>query len=147
MTDSLMDRARALGLHGLVAHWDEVAECDWLTTLIAWEEEEKRARSLKRRLADARLGEFKPLADSTRTSVSWLWPTTASTCSPSRPQPTMRSAISNSSSGFTRQSCVCLASVGEGSRCGSADGHRRHSQRGRAVAHRDALAVFPARAR
>ena len=69
MTDSLMDRARALGLHGLVAHWDEVAECDWLSTLIAWEEEEKRARSLKRRLADARLGEFKPLAD-----FNWDWP-------------------------------------------------------------------------
>jgi len=69
MTDNLMDRARALGLHGLIAHWDEVAECDWLTTLIAWEEEEKRARSLKRRLADARLGEFKPLAD-----FNWDWP-------------------------------------------------------------------------
>ena len=69
MTDSLMARARALGLHGLVAHWDEVAECDWLSTLIAWEEEEKRARSLRRRLADARLGEFKPLAD-----FNWDWP-------------------------------------------------------------------------
>ena len=69
MTDSLMGRARALGLHGLIAHWDEVAECDWLSTLIAWEEEEKRARSLKRRLADARLGEFKPLAD-----FNWDWP-------------------------------------------------------------------------
>ena len=69
MTDSLMDRARALGLHGLVAHWDEVADCDWLSTLIAWEEEEKRSRSLKRRLKDARLGEFKPLAD-----FSWDWP-------------------------------------------------------------------------
>ena len=69
MTDSLMDRARALGLHGLLAHWDEVSECDWLTTLIAWEEDERRARSLKRRLADARLGEFKPVAD-----FNWDWP-------------------------------------------------------------------------
>ena len=69
MTDSLMDRARALGLHGLVAHWDEVADCDWLSMLIAWEEEEKRSRSLKRRLKDARLGEFKPLAD-----FNWDWP-------------------------------------------------------------------------
>lgn len=71
MSDNLMNRARALGLHGLVAHWDEVAESDWLTTLIAWEEEERRARSLKRRLADARLGEFKPLAD-----FNWDWPRT-----------------------------------------------------------------------
>ena len=69
MSDNLMNRARALGLHGLIAHWDEVAESDWLTTLIAWEEEERRARSLKRRLADARLGEFKPLAD-----FNWDWP-------------------------------------------------------------------------
>ena len=69
MSDNLMNRARALGLHGLVAHWDEVGECDWLPALIAWEEEERRARSLKRRLADARLGEFKPLAD-----FNWDWP-------------------------------------------------------------------------
>ncbi len=69
MSDNLMNRARALGLHGLVAHWDEVADCDWLPALIAWEEEERRARSLKRRLADARLGEFKPLAD-----FNWDWP-------------------------------------------------------------------------
>ena len=69
MTDTLKDRARALGLHGLIAHWDEVGECDWLPALIAWEEDEKRARSLKRRLADARLGDFKPLAD-----FNWDWP-------------------------------------------------------------------------
>ena len=69
MSDNLMNRARALGLHGLIAHWDEVGECDWLPALIAWEEEERRARSLKRRLADARLGEFKPLAD-----FNWDWP-------------------------------------------------------------------------
>ncbi len=69
MTDPLMERARALGLHGLIAHWDEVEDCDWLGALIAWEEDERRARSLKRRLADARLGEFKPLAD-----FDWDWP-------------------------------------------------------------------------
>ena len=69
MSDNLMNRARALGLHGLIAHWDEVEDCDWLTALIAWEEEERRARSLKRRLADARLGEFKPFAD-----FNWDWP-------------------------------------------------------------------------
>ncbi len=69
MTDTLMNRARALGLHGLLAHWGEVAERDWLVELIAWEEEERRARSLKRRLADARLGQFKPLAD-----FDWDWP-------------------------------------------------------------------------
>ncbi len=69
MTDTLMERARALGLNGLLAHWGEVAERDWIAGLIAWEEEERRARSLKRRLADARLGQFKPLAD-----FDWDWP-------------------------------------------------------------------------
>ncbi|MCY4481171.1 MAG: ATP-binding protein, partial [Rhodospirillales bacterium] len=69
MTDSLMNRARALGLHGLLVHWGEITERDWLAELIAWEEEERRARSLKRRLADARLGQFKPLAD-----FDWDWP-------------------------------------------------------------------------
>ena len=69
MNDTLKDRARALGLHGLVAHWGEAGERDWPAALVAWEEEERRSRSLKRRLADARLGQFKPLAD-----FDWAWP-------------------------------------------------------------------------
>ena len=69
MTDPLMERARALGLHGIVAHWDDIEETGWLSTLIDWEEEERRSRSLKRRLADARLGQFKPLAE-----FDWDWP-------------------------------------------------------------------------
>ena len=69
MTDPLMERARALGLHGLVAHWDNIGETGWLPELIAWEEEEKRSRSLKRRLGAARIGRFKPLAD-----FDWDWP-------------------------------------------------------------------------
>ena len=69
MTDTLMERAHTLGLHGLLAHWGEVAERDWIAGLTAGEEEERRARSLTRRLADARLGQFKPLAD-----FDWDWP-------------------------------------------------------------------------
>ena len=69
MTDPLIDRARALGLHGLVAHWDDIGETGWLAELIAWEEEERRSRSLKRRLGAARIGRFKPLAD-----FDWDWP-------------------------------------------------------------------------
>ena len=69
MTDPLMDRARALGLHGLVAHWDDIGETGWLPELIAWEEQERRSRSLKRRLGAARIGRFKPLAD-----FDWDWP-------------------------------------------------------------------------
>ena len=69
MNDTLIDRARALRLHGLVAHWEEAGGRDWPAELIAWEEEERRSRSLKRRLAEARLGRFKPLAD-----FDWDWP-------------------------------------------------------------------------
>ena len=38
MNDTLMGRARALGLHGLAAHWGEVAGHDWPAALVAWEE-------------------------------------------------------------------------------------------------------------
>ena len=69
MTETLKERARALGLHGLIAHWGEVAEYDWVAALVAWEEDERRSRGLKRRLSDARLGQFKPLAD-----FDWSWP-------------------------------------------------------------------------
>ena len=40
MNDTLIDRARALGLHGLVAHWGELGERDWPAALVAWEEDE-----------------------------------------------------------------------------------------------------------
>ena len=69
MNDTLIDRARALRLHGLVAHSEDAGGRDWPAELIAWEEEERRSRSLKRRLAEARLGRFKPLAD-----FDWDWP-------------------------------------------------------------------------
>ena len=67
--DALKARAKALKLHGLLAHWDEVGETDWLEPLIRWEEEERARRGLQRRLSNARLGRFKPLAD-----FDWHWP-------------------------------------------------------------------------
>ena len=45
--DSLKDRAKALKLHGLLAHWDEVREAAWLEPLIRWEEEERTRRGLQ----------------------------------------------------------------------------------------------------
>ena len=63
MTDTLRDRAHALRLYGLIAHWDEIGECGWLPTLIAWEEEERRSRSLKRRLSSC-VGPSRPAAGS-----------------------------------------------------------------------------------
>ena len=69
MTRSLKTRATELRLYGLLAHWSEIADCDWLAQVVDWEEEERRSRSLQRRLATARIGRFKPLAD-----FDWAWP-------------------------------------------------------------------------
>lgn len=68
--EQLRDRAAALHLNGVVAHWAEVATADWVPQLVDWEEEERTRRSLERRLKDARIGRFKPLAD-----FDWAWPT------------------------------------------------------------------------
>lgn len=62
-------QARDLKLHGLLAHWDEVRDDPWVAQLLAWEEQERARRGLERRLARARIGAFKPLAD-----FDWSWP-------------------------------------------------------------------------
>ncbi len=67
--EQLRKRAAALHLNGVVAHWPEVATADWVPKLVEWEEEERTRRSLERRLRDARIGRFKPLAD-----FDWKWP-------------------------------------------------------------------------
>ena len=66
----LIERAKALKLHGLINHWSEVASLEWVKLLIEWEEQERSERSLERRLASARIGRFKALAD-----FDWSWPT------------------------------------------------------------------------
>lgn len=68
----LRQRAAALKLHGLLAHWDETPEAEqpWLRRLIEWEEVERKRRGLERRLRAAHIGRFKPLAD-----FDWGWPT------------------------------------------------------------------------
>ena len=67
---SLRNRAQALRLHGLIAHWTEAADAGWIETLLAWEEDERARRSIDRRLKAARVGRFKPLCD-----FDWTWPT------------------------------------------------------------------------
>ena len=67
--DSLTERAKTLKLHGLLAHWEEVTDADWIEPLIRWEEQERARRGLQRRLSNARLGRFKPLVD-----FDWNWP-------------------------------------------------------------------------
>lgn len=62
-------RASALQLHGVLAHWSECANQPWLNPLLDWEETERARRSLERRLRCAHIGRFKPLAD-----FDWTWP-------------------------------------------------------------------------
>lgn len=66
---SLHLRAKALQLHGLLAHWSEVAAAEWLAPLIDWEESERARRSLERRIKAARIGRFKAIQD-----FDWDWP-------------------------------------------------------------------------
>ena len=61
--DTQRARASALNLHGLLAHWGEVAGEAWVTALLGWEEQERARRSLERRLRTAHIGRFKPLCD------------------------------------------------------------------------------------
>lgn len=68
-THLLADRARVLGLHGLLSHWQEVVQEPWLETVIAYEEQERYRRSLERRITNAKLGPFKPMAH-----FDWEWP-------------------------------------------------------------------------
>jgi DNA replication protein DnaC len=67
--DAQKARAVRLQLHGLVARWEEVRDAPWLPTVIDIEETERQRRSLERRIRNARIGRFKPMAD-----FDWGWP-------------------------------------------------------------------------
>src|ERR1700748_2591722 len=67
--NALRTRAAALHLHGLTAHWSEVADATWVAPFLAWEEQERARRSLERRMQAAHIGRFKPLCD-----FNWSWP-------------------------------------------------------------------------
>lgn len=68
-TDILRQRACALRLHGVIAHWNEIADAVWLPTLLQWEENELLKRSLERRMKSAQLGRFKAVDQ-----FDWEWP-------------------------------------------------------------------------
>jgi DNA replication protein DnaC len=73
MNDTSLDlqqRATALKLQGLLAHWEELPHPipPWVGQLLHWEEQERQRRGLQRRLRNARLGAFKPLAQ-----FDWQW--------------------------------------------------------------------------
>jgi DNA replication protein DnaC len=65
----LEDRARRLGLYGLLAHWQELGDQPWVQTLIAHEEAERSRRSLERRIRTSKVGRFRPVVD-----FDWSWP-------------------------------------------------------------------------
>lgn len=65
----LRERLRKLGLHGLLARWDEIRGAPWLDELIRFEEDERARRSLERRVKNAKIGRFKSMAD-----FDWSWP-------------------------------------------------------------------------
>jgi DNA replication protein DnaC len=67
---NLRERAAALRLHAIGAHWSEIAYAPWVAQLIEWEETERARRSLERRLRAASIGAFKPMID-----FDWKWPT------------------------------------------------------------------------
>jgi DNA replication protein DnaC len=69
----LREHAASLRLHGLLAHWGEVMaqpeQSRWVAQMLGWEAAERSRRSLERRLREAHIGRFKPLAD-----FDWAWP-------------------------------------------------------------------------
>lgn len=66
---SLRARAEQLKLYGLLAHWDDINNTDWLGKIIHWEEAERLQRGFEQRMKHSRIGRFKPLAD-----FDWSWP-------------------------------------------------------------------------
>jgi DNA replication protein DnaC len=68
-SERLQARARALGLFGLLAHFEDFASEKAIERLLDVEEEERARRSLERRVKNARIGRFKPIAD-----FDWAWP-------------------------------------------------------------------------
>ena len=69
MTDPMQQRARSLGLYGLLANWEDFADAEWLPLLMQTEEAERAKRSLERRIRNAKTGAFRPIAD-----FDWGWP-------------------------------------------------------------------------
>lgn len=68
--ETARQRLRQLGLYGLLAQTETLLNEPWFSKVLDIEDAERARRSLKRRLDDARLGTFKPVAD-----FDWAWPT------------------------------------------------------------------------
>ncbi len=66
---ALQQHLRALALYGLAVQDHELLNQPWVQTVIDIEERERQRRSLVRRIGNARIGAFKPIAD-----FDWHWP-------------------------------------------------------------------------
>ena len=62
-------RLRDVALYGLAAQDDALLAEPWIERVIDIEDRERKRRSLERRLTNARIGAFKPIAD-----FDWAWP-------------------------------------------------------------------------
>lgn len=73
LTELIVQRAKALKLHGILSHWDEINEegLVFLQQLMTWEDAYRSQRSLDERLRKSRTGRFKPMTD-----FDWAWPKT-----------------------------------------------------------------------
>lgn len=67
--DELKARAQKLRLWGMLAHWDDLGETGWIQSLIEFEEEERKRRSLEQRIGASKVGRFKEMVD-----FEWTWP-------------------------------------------------------------------------
>ena len=67
--DSVRQRLRDVGLYGLAVQDHAVLTEPWVERVIDIEDRERKRRSLERRLTNARIGAFKPIAD-----FDWTWP-------------------------------------------------------------------------
>lgn len=65
---TLLRRLRTLGLYGLIANWSLIRQQPWLIELLTLEEQERKRRSLDRRLRHAAIGPFKPMSE-----YDWTW--------------------------------------------------------------------------
>lgn len=65
----LKDKARKLGFRAIETNFEEYEKAEWLPALLEAEERERDRRSFERRVREARIGNFKPMAD-----FDWKWP-------------------------------------------------------------------------
>lgn len=68
--NSLREKARKLGFRAIESNWSEFENAEWLPELLDAEERERDRRSFERRVREARIGNFKSMAD-----FDWAWPT------------------------------------------------------------------------